>query len=73
MTTLETTIYDCATGKTITRDMNADELAQLEADQAQAVKNAATQAKADATKAAARQAVLDKLGLTADEVTALLG
>jgi hypothetical protein len=27
----------------------------------------------EATKAAARQAVLDKLGLTADEVAALLG
>ena len=33
----------------------------------------AEQAKADANKQAARQAVLDKLGLTADEVTALLG
>jgi hypothetical protein len=33
----------------------------------------AEQAKADAKKQAARQAVLDKLGLTADEVTALLG
>ena len=33
----------------------------------------AEQAKADANKQAARQAVLDKLGLTADEITALLG
>ena len=33
----------------------------------------AEQAKADADKQAARQAVLDKLGLTADEVAALLG
>ena len=33
----------------------------------------AEQAKADANKQAARQAVLDKLGLTADEVTALMG
>ena len=33
----------------------------------------AEQAKADANKQAARQAVLNKLGLTADEVTALLG
>ena len=31
------------------------------------------QAKAEADKAKAKQAVLDKLGLTADEVTALLG
>ena len=73
MTTLQTTIHDCATGETITRDYTADELAQFEADQAQAVKDAAAKAKADADKQAARQAVLDKLGLTADEVTALLG
>ena len=33
----------------------------------------AEQAKADADKQAARQAVLNKLGLTADEVAALLG
>ena len=33
----------------------------------------AEQAKADANKQAARQAVLDKLGLTADEITALMG
>jgi hypothetical protein len=36
-------------------------------------KDAADKAKADADKQAARQAVLDKLGLTADEITALLG
>ena len=33
----------------------------------------AEQTKADADKAAARQAVLDKLGLTANEISALLG
>ena len=33
----------------------------------------AEQAKADAKKQAARQAVLDKLGLTADEITVLMG
>ena len=33
----------------------------------------AEQAKADANKQAARQAVLNKLGLTADEITALMG
>ena len=46
---------------------------QYEADQAQAVKDASAKAKADTAKATARQAVLDKLGLTADEVAALLG
>jgi hypothetical protein len=32
MTTPQITIHDCATGKTVVRDMNAAELAQLEAD-----------------------------------------
>jgi hypothetical protein len=73
MTTLQKTIYDCITGETITRNFNADELAQLETNKAQAKKDAANKAKADADKQAARQAVLDKLGLTADEIAALLG
>jgi hypothetical protein len=51
------------------RDMNADELAQHELDKVEAE----AQAEAQATKAAARQAVLDKLGLTANEAAALLG
>ena len=73
MSTPKITIYDCLTGETITRDYNETELAQHEKDKAQAVKDAADKAKADANKQAARQAVLDKLGLTADEVAALLG
>ena len=73
MTTPQITIHNAITGETITRDFNADELAQLETDQAQAVKDATDKAKADADKQAARQAVLNKLGLTADEVAALLG
>ena len=64
---------NCATGETVTRDMTENELAQLEIDKAQSIKNAADQAKADTAKQATRQAVLDKLGLTADEITALLG
>ncbi len=69
MTTPKITIYDALTGKTITRDYNDSELAQLEADKIVA----AQKAKADLDKTAARQAVLNKLGLTADEITALLG
>ena len=42
---------------------------QIAADKAQAQ----TQVKAFEAKAAARQAVLDKLGLTADEAAALFG
>lgn len=72
MTTPQKTIYNCLTGETITRDFDADELAQLELNKAQAIKDAADKAKADADKAAARQTVLDKLGLTANEISALL-
>ena len=54
-------------GETV-REYTADEYAQDELDQAQA----SAQADALADKAAAKQAVLDRLGLTADEVTALL-
>jgi antitoxin component of RelBE/YafQ-DinJ toxin-antitoxin module len=51
------------------RNATADETAQIDAQQA------AAQAQTDAlvAKETARQAVLDKLGLTADEAAALLG
>ncbi len=73
MTTPKMIIHDCITGETSTRDFNAAELAQHEIDKAQSIKNAADKAKAEAAKAAARQIVLDKLGLTADEIATLLG
>ena len=69
MTTLQITIYDATTGETVTRDFNADELTQLEKDK----KQAQLDAQAREARQAARQAVLDKLGLTADEANALLG
>ena len=62
-------IVNCETGEEIIRDANAEEIAQMEIDAA----NAATkQAEAEA-KAAQRQLILDKLGLTADEAQLLLG
>jgi ribosomal protein L9 len=53
----------------LVREATADEITKIEAQQAKA------EADAQARKAqqAARQAVLDKLGLTADEANALLG
>jgi hypothetical protein len=51
------------------REMNEQELAQHELDK----KAAKAQAAAQENQAAARQAVLDKLGLTQDEAQALLG
>jgi hypothetical protein len=62
-------IHNTATGEVIDREMTADELAQYELDKAEAEARNAAQA----AKAAARQAVLNKLGLTADEASALLG
>ncbi|CAB5224804.1 hypothetical protein UFOVP740_12 [uncultured Caudovirales phage] len=50
------------------RQMNDVEFEQYELDQAEAKK----QSKVDATRAKLKQATLDKLGLTADEISALL-
>ena len=69
MTTPQISEANILTGETILRDMNAAELAQYKADQEQSKAN--LQAAAD--KATAKQAVLTKLGLTADEVAALFG
>ena len=55
------------------RDMNETELAEYKAWSAIAQAEANAAAKAEADKLAARQAVLDKLGLTANEAQALLG
>jgi ParB-like chromosome segregation protein Spo0J len=62
MTTYKVQIDD------LVRDATADEIAEIEA------REAAEQLRIETieAKAAARQAVLDKLGLTADEVAALL-
>jgi hypothetical protein len=61
-------IHNVETGEIEIREMNADELAQWEIDKT--VEEAkATEAEA---KAAARQALLDKLGITEDEAKLLL-
>jgi hypothetical protein len=67
--TFEFKIVDCTTGEEIVRDATAEEIAQMELDAAEA---AARKAEADA-KAAQRQALLDKLGITANEARLLLG
>ena len=63
------TEHNSLTGETVVRDMTADELAlvKLDADEE------AAYLKAVADKAAAKQAVLDRLGITADEAALLLG
>ena len=62
-------IHDLTTNEIIDREMNDDEFAQYEADKAEQL---AKQAEAEA-KAAERQAILDRLGLTADEAKLILG
>lgn len=73
MTTPQMIVHDVLTGETYTRDFTAAEIAQAKADNL-AEKIAADEAAADATmRATNRQALLDKLGITADESQLLLG
>ena len=62
-------IVNCTTGDEIVRDATAEELAQMDIDAA----NAETQKQTEAQAMAERQAILDRLGLTADEAKLLLG
>jgi hypothetical protein len=65
-------VVDCSTGQVEEIELTAEEIAQRETDALafEQAKAAEDQAKAD--KEAARQAVLAKLGLTAEEAAALL-
>ena len=65
----QVTEFNCETGETIVRDFTADELAAYKLDEEL---TAQQEIQAEA-KAAQRQAILDKLGLTADEAQLLLG
>jgi hypothetical protein len=55
------------------RDMTADELAAYEIVKTDLAKKAKDRATAETDKAASKQAVLDQLGITADEAALLLG
>jgi hypothetical protein len=69
MTTPQVKIVNIETGEEIVRDMNAEELAQLEATQAEFI--AKEQVRAE--QAVAKQALLNKLGITQEEAQLLLG
>ena len=69
MPTAKTFINDTGTVKELT----GAELEAFNADRAQMQAEAQAEIDAQTAKAAARQAVLNKLGLTADEAAALLG
>ena len=62
------TMHNAETGEIVEREMNAAEIAQWEADKAQAEAIKA----AEATKATEKAALLAKLGITADEAALLL-
>lgn len=61
-------IHNVSTGEVVEREMNAAEFKQYEADQAAAI----VKAEALEAKAAARTALLERLGITADEAALLL-
>jgi inosine/xanthosine triphosphate pyrophosphatase family protein len=62
-------IHDLETNEVIDREMNDVEFAQYQADQAE---NAIANAEAEA-KETAKAAILDRIGLTADELKTILG
>jgi hypothetical protein len=62
-------IHDLATGEVIDREMNTTEFAIYQADKAD---YEAKKAEADA-KETAKAAILDRIGLTADELKTILG
>jgi hypothetical protein len=68
MTTPQVSEVNILTGETVVRDMTDIELTQYKADQ----KEAKIQRQIEADRAALKVATLAKLGLTADEVAALL-
>ena len=66
---MKITTFDVAENTQDEREPNAEELAQMEIDAAELQ---AKQAEAEA-KATAKAAILDRIGLTADEAKSLLG
>ena len=62
-------IVNVETGEEIVRDANAEEIAQIELDAAAAK----AEKEAAEAKATQRQAILDRIGLTADELKTILG
>ena len=63
---------NCTTGEVIERPLTADEIAANEAAAAQAEAARLEEEAAQAQKAAARQEILNRLGLTTEEAAILL-
>jgi hypothetical protein len=62
-------LVNAETGEEVTRDMNAEELKQLELDKAKALAASIAETK----KVDDKVALLDRLGITEDEAKLLLG
>ena len=65
-------IINCETKEQIEIVLTDEEVSQLEADRVKAQADQAAKEAADAQKAATKAAVLERLGLTEEEATALL-
>ena len=66
-------IVNCETGETIERELNKAEKDQQKIDEAEIVaRNALIKAEAEA-KETAKAAILDRIGLTVDELKTILG
>jgi hypothetical protein len=61
--------FNCETGEEIVRDATAEEIAQIKLDAEKAIANKLERE----AKEAQRQAILDRLGLSADEAQLILG
>jgi hypothetical protein len=70
MSKLMIKIHNTETGEIIEREMNAEELAQIKADELELTAKIEAEAKAEAAKSAA-EAKLAALGLTAEDLKAL--
>ena len=66
-------IHNAVTGESVEREMTPEEEAQRDADVAASAAAAQAEAAAVAEKAAARAALLARLGLSEDEARLLLG
>jgi hypothetical protein len=65
-------IVDCSTGETTEIELTAEEIKDMEAAQKAAEAERKAQELIADTKATAKAALLDKLGITAEEATLLL-
>jgi hypothetical protein len=67
------TIINCETGEVVVRELNKAEKDQQKKDEAEIAKLQADLEAEKQAQVAAKQAILDRIGLTADELKTILG